>query len=148
MYHKILIATDGSELSDKAVEYGVSIAKEAKVPVSIVTVTESWSALQIAHDMQDGNTDPLGDYERGVASSARMVLDRAGANAKAHNIVCDLIHVRNQNPAEGIIATAERTGSDLIVMSSHGRRGVGRILLGSQANEVVTLSKIPVLIVR
>ena len=61
---------------------------------------------------------------------------------------CETLHVKNQFPAEGIIEAAKAQGCDLIVMASHGRRGLSRLLLGSQANRVVTQSTIPVLICR
>ncbi len=61
-------------------------------------------------------------------------------------MACDLIHVNDQLPAQGIVQTAKATGSDLIVMASHGRRGLSKLVLGSQANEVVSQSPVPVLI--
>ena len=77
-----------------------------------------------------------------------MILDAAAQKAKIAGIACGLVHVPDQHPAEGIIATAENKGCDLIVMASHGRRAVGRLLLGSQASEVLAHSKVPALIVR
>ena len=68
--------------------------------------------------------------------------------AKAAGVSCETVHVKDQHPAEGIIAAAKDKACDLIVMASHGRRGLGRLLLGSQANEVLTHSKVPALIVR
>jgi nucleotide-binding universal stress UspA family protein len=63
-------------------------------------------------------------------------------------VSCETLHVRDSHPADGIIMAASQKGCDLIVMASHGRRGVDRLLLGSQANEVLTRSKVPALIVR
>ncbi len=71
-----------------------------------------------------------------------------GATAKEQGVDCQLIHVADKHPGEGILGAAKDTGADLIVMASHGYRGVNRLLLGSQANEVVTHSKVPVLILR
>ena len=129
MYQKILIATDGSELAGRAVAHGLKLAKELNVPVVVVTVTRMWSALEIAHEAQRN-------------------LDPAGEQAKAAGVSVELVHVPESAPAEGIIATAEKQGCDLIVMASHGRRGLGRLVLGSQANEVLAYSKVPALIVR
>lgn len=148
MYNCILIATDGSELADKAVSHGIALANLDKVPVSVVTVTDIWSPFDMAHDYDRGKKDPIGSYEALAAVAARRILDKADEVAKSQDVDCTLIHVTDQHPAEGIIATAKEIGANLIVMASHGRRGINRLLLGSQANEVVTHSTVPVLIVR
>ncbi len=69
-------------------------------------------------------------------------------SATKQGIACDTLHVKDRVPAEGIVETAKARSCDLIVMSSHGRRGLSRVLLGSQANNVVTHSSVPVLICR
>ena len=148
MYKRILIATDGSEFAGKAVSHGISLAKEHKAPLSVVTVSDIWSAFDMAHDYDRGKKDPIGNYEALAAAAAKKILNRAGEAAKSQGVECNLIHVPDEHPAEGIIATAAEIGADLIVMASHGRRGIDRLLLGSQANEVVTRSKVPVLVVR
>ena len=148
MYRRILIATDGSELANRAVTHGIALAKDLKVPVSVVTVTEAWSAFELARMSRMGSTNPIGRYEDMASAAATNILGKAAEIAKLHAVECELIHVQDQHPAEGIIATAKDKGCDLIVMASHGRRGIDRILLGSQANEVLTLSKVPALIVR
>jgi nucleotide-binding universal stress UspA family protein len=148
MYKHILIATDGSELAHKAVVHGIALAKVHKAPVSIVTVTDVWSGFAIARDYERGDKDPIGSYEALAAVAAKRILDQAAVIAKREGVDCKPIHVADRPPAEGIIAAAEETGADLIVMASHGRRSINRLLLGSQANEVVTHSKLPVLIVR
>jgi nucleotide-binding universal stress UspA family protein len=148
MYKRILIATDGSELASKAVSHGIGLAKLDKAPVSVVTVTDMWSAFDMAHDYDRGKKDPIGNYEALATAAAKRILDKAGEAAKSQGVDCTLIHVADKHPAEGIVATANEVGADLIVMASHGRRGVNRMLLGSQANEVTTHAKVPVLIVR
>ena len=102
----------------------------------------------MAHKAREGNRDPLNQFEQIAAASAKTILDAAAQKAKIAGVACELVHVPDQHPAEGIIATAEKYGCDLIVMASHGRRAVGRLLLGSQAVEVLSHSKIPALIVR
>jgi nucleotide-binding universal stress UspA family protein len=148
MYQRILIATDGSELASKAVAHGVALAKNLKVPVSVVTVTEAWSAFELAQMSRDKCPNPLSQYEEMATAAAGNILDGAAQIAKSQGVACELIHVRDQYPAVGIIATAKDKGCDLIVMASHGFRGIDRLLLGSQANEVLTHSKVPALIVR
>jgi nucleotide-binding universal stress UspA family protein len=148
MYKKILIATDGSELAGRAVAHGLKLAKELKVPVVVVTVTQMWSALEIAHEARLAVANPIERYKESAAAWAQRNLDPAGEQAKAAGVGFELVHVPESTPAEGIIATAEKQGCDLIVMASHGRRGLGRLVLGSQANEVLAYSKVPTLIVR
>jgi len=143
MYRHILIATDGSELANKAVTHGIALAKELKVPVSVVTVTEAWSSLDLAHMARLGNRNPISQYEEMALTAANNILENAARVAKLQGVTCEMIHVRDQHPAAGIIATAK-----LIIMASHGRRGINRLLLGSQANEVLTHSKVPALIIR
>jgi len=148
MYRHILIATDGSEIATKAVTQGVALAKDLKIPVSVVTVTEAWSAFELAHLARLGNQNPIAQYEEMATTAANNILGKAAEIAKSQGVACDLVHVRDKHPAEGIIATAKEKSCDLIVMASHGRRGIDRLLLGSQANEVLTHSKVPALIVR
>jgi nucleotide-binding universal stress UspA family protein len=148
MYQRILIATDGSDLADKAVAHGIALAKDLKVPICVVTVTEPWSAFELAQMSRMGDRNPLGRYEEMATAAASNVLGKAGEMAKAQGVSFELVHVQDQRPAEGIIAAARDKACDLIVMASHGYRGLNRLLLGSQAYEVLTHSKVPALIVR
>jgi nucleotide-binding universal stress UspA family protein len=147
MYQKIVIATDGTKLGNKAVQHGLALAKSVNAAVTLVTVSEMWSAIQMA---QESISEPeaVPHYEALAAERAKLILDAATAKAKAAGVTFDARHVSDRHPAEGIVGVAEETGADLIVMASHGRRGLGRLFLGSQAIEVLTVSKIPVLIVR
>ena len=79
---------------------------------------------------------------------AEGVLSKAARKAKEMGVDCETIHVKDQHPAEGIIKTSESQGCSLIIMASHGRRGLNMVLLGSVANEVVSQSPVPVLIYR
>jgi nucleotide-binding universal stress UspA family protein len=123
MYKHILIATDGSDLAGKALVQGLSLAKALASQVTVVTVTEPWA------------TQVTGEAAVSEAAS------KAGVS-------CTTVHVKERYPAEGILETAKARTCDLIVMASHGRRGLTRLLLGSQAHNVVTHSTIPVLICR
>jgi len=148
MYKHILIATDGSELATKAVDHGLALAKQEGARVTLVTVTEPWSALDMAGEARAGRPDPIGQFEAIAAATANRILDSAAQRGSAQGITCDRVHVKDQRPAEGIIATAKEKGCDLIVMASHGRSSVARLLLGSQAHEVLTRCSVPALIVR
>ena len=148
MCRHILIATDGSKLADKAVDYGLALAKRLDVPVTAVTVTEPWSALELGRLARQGNLNPINQFKEAATAAATDVLAKVKQTADAQGISCSVVHVQERYPAEGIIATANDKGCDLIVMASHGHRGLDRVLLGSQANEVLTHSKVPTLIVR
>ena len=145
MYQHLLIATDGSELATKAVEQGLALAKALGAKATVATVTEHWTSVMWGEmDM----AFPIEDYERSCAANAAKILADAAAIADRVGVACETLHVKDQLPAEGILETAKSRGCDLIVMASHGRRGVARLLLGSQANKVVTHSTLPVLICR
>ena len=145
MYKHLLIATDGSELATKAVEQGLALAKSLNAKATAVTVTESWVVIASG---ELAMTFPVEEYEKGCAANAAQILATASEIAKRLGVACETVHVKDQLPADGIIETAKERGCDLIVMASHGRVGVARLLLGSQANKVVTHSTIPVLICR
>ena len=144
MYRHVVIATDGSELSEKAIAQGLALAKALGAKVTAVTVTEPLPSLLAGEAM---NILPLHDYEKAAAANAARILGGVATAAKASGMACDVVHVTEQFPAEGIVATAEARGGDLIVMASHGRRGLS-LLLGSQTYKVVSQSSIPVLVCR
>ena len=148
MYKHILIATDGSELATKALEQGLALAKRDNAQVTLVTVTEPWSALEMAQEARARRPDPISHFEAIAAAAADRILDAALQRANALGVNCERVHVKDQHPADGIIDTAKEKACDLIVMASHGRRGVSRFLLGSQAFEVLTRCTVPALIVR
>src|SRR6478609_3315452 len=110
MYRHILIATDGSELAGRALAHGLALAKEVKASVTLVTVTQPWSAFDMAHKAREGNRDPMHQFEEIAAASAQSILNAAGQKAKIAGVACKLVHVPGQHPAEGIIATAENNG--------------------------------------
>jgi nucleotide-binding universal stress UspA family protein len=92
--------------------------------------------------------NPIADYEERMATAASRILSSVAAKAKELDVACATLHVNDRHPAEGIIEMAQVQMCDLIVMASHGRRGLARLIIGSQANRVVTLSPVPVLICR
>jgi len=148
MFKHILIATDGSPLANKAVAHAVALAKSLKAKVTAVTVTEPWDALSMAALAESQVRNPVADYEERMAAAANRILWAVSAAAKKQDVPCATLYVKERLPAEGIIETAQTQACDLIVMASHGRRGLARLLLGSQANKVVTLTPVPVLIYR
>jgi len=145
MYKHILIATDGSDLAQRAVEQGLSLAKLAGSKVTAVTVTEPWTA---AVSGEWAVAFPVEEYEKASAANAEKVLDAVQKIAASLGVTCDAVHVKDQYPAEGIVEEAKARGCDLIVMSSHGRRGIAKFVLGSQATRVLAHTTLPLLICR
>src|SRR6187402_2183930 len=93
MCQHILIATDGSPLADKAVQYGLALAKRLNVPATAVTVTEPWSALEMGRMARQGNQNPITQYQEAAAAAAQDTLDRVKRTADAQGVRCDVIHV-------------------------------------------------------
>jgi nucleotide-binding universal stress UspA family protein len=145
MYKNILIATDGSELAGKAIAAGFALARELKSAVTVVTVTEPWTAYVSG---EAGIAFPVDEYEKSTRENAAHILGGVSKLAHKAGLTCATIHAKDQYPSDGILETAKARGCDLIVMASHGRRGLGRLLLGSQAVRVLTHSDVPVLVCR
>src|SRR5262245_6248572 len=145
MYKHILIATDGSELAGKAVAAGFELARRLGAKVTAVTVTEPWSAMVTGEAVL---AFPVDEYDKSASESASRILAGVTKLARKADLDCATVHAKDQYPADGILETAKRSACDLIVMASHGRRGLTRLLLGSQAVQVLTHSTIPVLICR
>lgn len=144
MYKHILIATDGSELAEKGVQAGLELAQALKAKVTAVSATEPWTAMMPS---DGGVAFPVEEYEKAGAESAARILSAVGATASKQGVRCETVHV-NGFPADAIVETAKTRECDLIVMASHGRRGLSKLLLGSQATRVLTLSTVPVLVCR
>lgn len=137
MHKHILIATDGSKLAEKGVLTGLELAKRLGAQVTAVTVSEP-----LTHLVQDASLIDLPDED----DAAKDVLEGVSATASRLEVPCATVHVKNQYPAEAILREAEAKNCDLIVMASHGRRALGRLLLGGEAVRVITQSTVPVLV--
>ncbi len=146
MYKHLLIATDGSDVSRKAVDQGLELAKAMGARVTLLKVTEMWSALDVA--TRDDTLGMVEKYEAQQAIAANETLTKAKAIAETVGVQCATKHIADSHPADGILKAAKDEGCDLIVMGSHGRRGLDRMLLGSQAANVLANTKLPVLVCR
>jgi nucleotide-binding universal stress UspA family protein len=142
MYRHILIATDGSQLAEKAVVAGLSLARNMGAKATAVTVSEPWVTARTCHGSV---VVPFDAYETVSAEAASKSLATVCDLAKQLDVECTTVHVKDQ-PAEGILNVASSRGCDLIVMASRGRSGLSRLVLGSHATRVLTQSRIPVLI--
>jgi nucleotide-binding universal stress UspA family protein len=148
MYRHILIATDGSEIARKAVDQGIDLASRLGARVTAVVVSETITGNILAGQPEIGIMSRTQEIEKAADAAAAKILAGVGEQAKSAGVACETVHLRNMVPAKGILETAEKSGSDLIVMGSQGWSGFARFFLGSQAVEVVSGSRVPVLVVR
>ena len=144
MYKHILIPTDGSDLSKQAVAYGISLAKAVNAAVTGITVTAPFHFYAVDSEML---TDSPELYKERMTTVATKHLAQVKEAAEA-GVKCDTVHVQHEHPYQAIINAAKARGCDLIVMASHGRRGISAIVLGSETVKVLTHSTIPVLVYR
>ena len=147
MYQKILVATDGSTLSKKAVTSAIELAAMAGASLVILKVVprypqsyfEGGIALQVAE---------VSRVEKQWADSAQATVDAVQKVAEAKGVKAKGVTVKSDLVSDAIIACAKKNKCDLIVMASHGRRGIKRLLLGSETQLVLTHSHVPVLVLR
>jgi nucleotide-binding universal stress UspA family protein len=145
MFKHILIPTDGSDLSRKAILYGVQLAKESGAKVTGLTVTEPYQAAGV--DTVFVPVD-LGDYEEQSRVLSEKAIEQVKMAAQAAGVSCETIREVHDQPYRAIIDAPLALGCDLIVIASHGRRGISALLLGSETAKVLTHSTIPVLVYR
>jgi len=147
IFKHILLPTDGSPLSDKGVQRGIAFAKRIKARVTAMHVVPEFRAL--ADDTLLPSSAELRERFRDEARArGQRIVDKAAKRAKAAGVRCATIVAPGGLPYEQIIAAARKQKCDLIVMASHGRRGLSSVLLGSETAKVLTHSKVPVLVVR
>ena len=148
MYRRILIATDGSRLSRKAAEEGIALARSlgasvvgfhARPPMMLPYYGEPAIVLP-------KKTEEM--LEKEGFNAAQKYLAKMEAIAKKAGVEFKGVQVVDYSPADSLVRTAKKEKCELIVMASHGRRGISRLLLGSETNHVLTRSRVPVLVVR
>ena len=147
MYRNILIPTDGTDLSQKAVSQGVALAAALGAGVVFVNVRRPF------HSGDPEAMVPVpGEYRNFVhdylTGESDRILSTAEAAARSANVECAAICVEHDHVYQGIIDTATERSCDLIVMASHGRSGLSAVVLGSEALKVLTHSPVPVLVCR
>jgi nucleotide-binding universal stress UspA family protein len=145
MYKRILIPTDGSEASQRAILAGVEFAREVGAEVVGLTATPEFSVLSTDSEMLQDTPEQYSAAS--AARAARVLADIQSAAADA-GVPCRTQHAIEDDPYAAIIAAAGQNGCDLIVMASHGRHGLKGLLLGSETQKVLVHSTIPVLVHR
>ncbi len=144
MYKRILFPTDGSDMTPKALQSAIELARLAGAELQALAVKEPFPYSAIS-EMQPVPPQEFFDaQERVAAARVKVVADAAAAAGvpfKGHT-------VEAMHPWEAILDHAKDEGCDLIVMASHGRRGMSALLLGSETQKVLTHGALPVLVVR
>jgi nucleotide-binding universal stress UspA family protein len=147
MFRNILVPTDGSALSRKAIRGAVQLAKEQKARVTGLFVAPAYSP-RVSDEFAVTQFVTPQQYAATVKKQAAGILKAVENAAAAAGVPCETLHVMSGFPYEAIVRTAERKRCDLIFMASHGRRGISRLLLGSETSKVLAHSKVPVLVCR
>jgi nucleotide-binding universal stress UspA family protein len=145
MFKHILIPTDGSNLSEAAIRKGMEFAKDIRARVTGMYAMPEFHVFTYRTEMLE---DTKSQFEEDCMKHAQQYLSLIDQAAKAAGVQCDTVSVSTDHPYQEIIETANKRGCDLILMASHGRRGVQGMLLGSETQKVLTHSRIPVLVYR
>lgn len=147
MYKRLLVPTDGSALSKKATRSAVALASALGAELVALNVVPRYpmsyfdGALTVSPDEVSRIEKQWSEQGQALAEAVRKAAAAAGVEARAITVRSDLV-------AEAILAAARKHKCDLVVMASHGRRGVKRLLLGSETQHVLTHGEIPVLVLR
>lgn len=144
MFKRILLPTDGSELSGMAIDGALELAKALGASVVGVTVIEPYSYSNLS----EYRPESLDDYEQRMLQVAAQRLGRVADAAARAGVPVQTQTVKSFSPYEAIIDTAKSMDCDVIFMASHGRKGLTAVLLGSETQKVLTHSTIPVMVYR
>jgi len=148
MYKHILLPTDGSKLSAKATKQGIDFAKSIDAQITAIHVAPEFQMVIDEGFVMPTVMSVRKRFEEETAARSRKILDEIVSDAQAAGVVCKSATVMSSVPYDAIIKQAKKSKCDLIMMASHGRKGLSSILLGSETAKVLTHSTIPVLVVR
>jgi nucleotide-binding universal stress UspA family protein len=147
MYKRILVPTDGSTLADQAVRGAARLAAELGAQLVVLTVVPRYPTSYF----EGGGSieaDDVARIERAWAERGRAIAATAASTAEAAGVKCKAVTMLSDHVAEAILAAVGKHKCDLVVMASHGRRGLKRLLLGSETQHVLTHGSVPVLVLR
>ena len=147
MYQRVLIPTDGSKLSRKAAQAGIELAELMGADVVALNVVPKYPVSYFEGGVSVGAQETQ-RLEKQWSEKAEAVVAELKAQAEAKGLKAKAVTMRSDLVAESIIAAAKKHKCDLIVMASHGRKGLKRLLLGSETTNVLTHSPLPVLVLR
>jgi nucleotide-binding universal stress UspA family protein len=148
MFKNILVCTDGSRLAAKGVKAGIRLAKATGARVTAVYVSPPWRAPLISEGVVYGQVYSPQAYRQAMERVAKKALAAVQIDAEAAGVGCATLHVSAEPPWQGILQAARTKKCDAISMASHGRGGLGGLLIGSETARVLAHSKLPVLVTR
>ena len=147
MFTNILVPTDGSPRSERAIKQAVQLAKEQQAQVTGIFVAPAYRP-DMREEMSSMNVESPRRYAERAEALARKRLRPLEKAASEAGVPCELLHAVSDHPYDEIVRTANRKKCDLIFMASQGRTGLSRLLLGSQTSKVLAMSKVPVIVTR
>ncbi|WP_020653167.1 universal stress protein [Massilia niastensis] len=145
MYKRILLPTDGSNASQRAIAAGVDFAKAIGAEVIGLTAVPPFHTFTMDAAMLEQTKE---EYEMASREHAQRLLDDVSNAARDAGVPCTCAHVYSDSPYEAILSTAREKACDLIVMASHGHKGLKGLLLGSETQKVLVHGSIPVMVHR
>ncbi len=147
MFTRIMLATDGSKLSQKAVKSAIDLASKFNAELVAVKVIPRYVQTYFEGSFTVADID-VKSIEAQWAAGAQVVLDKIATSATAKGVSVKTSVIKSDDISDGLVKAANKMKVDLIVMASHGRKGVKRLLLGSETQNVLTHSEVPVLVLR
>jgi len=147
MYQRILVTTDGSSLSKKAVTSAITLAATCGAELVAMKVVPRYPQTYFEGSVPL-SAEEVGRIEKQWQEAALKNLEAVQKAAKAKGVNCKVVTVKSDVVSDAIIATAKKQKADLVVMASHGRKGIKRLLLGSETQQVLTHCHTPVLVLR
>lgn len=147
MYKRILVATDGSRLSGKAVTHAINLARAVGAELVAFHASPDYRVASFSEGTISDRVSRE-DYEAVASREAQKILDAVRRKAQAAHVECAVAHEIAASPWEGILTAARKSKADAIVMASHGRRGLSGLLLGSETQKVLAHTTLPVTVVR
>ena len=144
MFKHILVPVDGSSNAEKAVDTAIAQAKAFGAQITLVTVIDNYPFTGVGGDFAYGQVE----YLAAATANANSALEKSQATIHSQGMSCEKRVIEEHVIHEGILDTAKELGVDLIVMGSHGRHGLEKLLLGSVTTRVLGRSPVPVLVVR
>ena len=147
MYQRILVATDGSDLSSTAVSSAIELAAAIGAELVALYVVPRYPVSYFEGGITISVED-IARTEKQWSDKGQAVVDAVQEQAKAQGVTAKAVVAQSDLVAESIMSAATKHGCDLVVMASHGRKGIKRILLGSETQHVLTHSTVPVLVLR
>lgn len=147
MYKRILVATDGSDLSSKAVENAINLAQACNAELIALKVIPRYPQSYFEGAIALEPTE-IKNVEKQWADAGQAVVDAVKKQGEAKGVQVKALVAKDDVVSDAILAAAKKHHCDLIVMASHGRKGIQKLLLGSETQHVLTHATLPVLILK